>query len=58
MDREARAYLPHLYGPVNWTLVHEVAPLPLKAADVDCRLTRRAHTPVRGNNICQGVSNE
>jgi len=39
IDREARDYLPHLYGPVNWTLVNEVARLPLKVADIYRRLT-------------------
>ncbi|MBX9811364.1 MAG: hypothetical protein K2Y16_07115 [Burkholderiales bacterium] len=38
IDREARDYLPHLYGPVNWTLVDEVARLPLKVADIYRRL--------------------
>lgn len=40
IDREAREYLPHLYGPVNWTLVDEVARLPLKVADIYRRLTK------------------
>jgi nitric oxide reductase NorD protein len=39
IDREARDYLPHLYGPVNWTLVDDVARLPLKIADIYRRLT-------------------
>jgi nitric oxide reductase NorD protein len=39
IDREARDYLPHLYGPVNWTLVDEVARLPLKVAEIYRRLT-------------------
>jgi len=39
IDHEARDYLPHLYGPVNWTLVDEVARLPLKVADIYRRLT-------------------
>jgi nitric oxide reductase NorD protein len=39
IDREARDYLPHMYGPVNWTLVDEVARLPLKVADIYRRLT-------------------
>ncbi len=34
IDREARDYLPHMYGPVNWTLVNDVARLPLKIADI------------------------
>lgn len=40
IDREARDYLPHLYGPVNWTLVNDVARLPLKISDIYRRLTR------------------
>ena len=39
IDHEARDYLPHLYGPVNWTLVDNVERLPLKVADVYRRLT-------------------
>lgn len=39
IDREARDYLPHLYGPVNWTLVDDAARLPLKVADIYRRLT-------------------
>lgn len=39
IDREARDYLPHMYGPVNWTLVNDVARLPLKVADIYRRLT-------------------
>jgi nitric oxide reductase NorD protein len=39
IDREARDYLPHLYGPVNYTVVDEVSRLPLKVADVYRKLT-------------------
>ncbi|HET9700649.1 MAG TPA: nitric oxide reductase activation protein NorD, partial [Burkholderiales bacterium] len=39
IDREARDYLPHMYGAVNWTLVDDVARLPLKVADIYRRLT-------------------
>ncbi|MBI4206374.1 MAG: nitric oxide reductase activation protein [Betaproteobacteria bacterium] len=39
IDREARDYLPHMYGPVNWTLVDNVAQLPLKVAEIYRRLT-------------------
>jgi nitric oxide reductase NorD protein len=39
IDREARDYLPHMYGQVNWTLVDEIARLPLKVADIYRRLT-------------------
>ncbi len=34
IDREARDYLPYMYGPVNWTLVDDVTRLPLKVADI------------------------
>src|SRR5206468_3631346 len=30
IDREARDYLPHMYGAVSWTLVQEVAKLPAR----------------------------
>ncbi len=39
IDHEARDYLPHLYGTVNWTLVDDVARLPLKVTDIYRRLT-------------------
>lgn len=39
IDHEARDYLPHLYGPVNWTLVDNVEKLPLKVADIYRKLT-------------------
>ena len=39
IDHEARDYLPHLYGPVNWTLVNDVTRLPLKVSDIYRRLT-------------------
>ena len=39
IDREARDYLPHMYGQVNWTLVDEIARLPLKVAEIYRRLT-------------------
>jgi nitric oxide reductase NorD protein len=39
IDHEARDYLPHLYGPVNWTLVDDVKRLPLKVSDIYRRLT-------------------
>jgi nitric oxide reductase NorD protein len=34
IDHEARDYLPHMYGAVNWTLVDDVATLPVKVADI------------------------
>jgi len=39
IDHEAREYLPHLYGPVNWTLVDNVEQLPLKVGEIYRRLT-------------------
>ena len=39
IDREARDYLPHMYGAVNWTLVDDVTRLPLKVAEIYRRLT-------------------
>jgi nitric oxide reductase NorD protein len=40
IDREARDYLPHMYGAVSWTLVQDVAKLPLKVAAIYAKLTR------------------
>lgn len=39
IDHEARDYLPHLYGPVNWALVDDVNRLPLKVSDIYRHLT-------------------
>ncbi|KPL28419.1 MAG: hypothetical protein AMJ72_03555 [Acidithiobacillales bacterium SM1_46] len=39
IDNEARDYLPHMYGAVNWTLVDDVRRLPLKVSDIYRRLT-------------------
>jgi nitric oxide reductase NorD protein len=39
IDTEARDYLPHMYGPVNYTLVDKVNKLPLKVADIYRKLT-------------------
>jgi nitric oxide reductase NorD protein len=41
IDSEARDYLPHMYGAVNWTLVEDVRKLPLKVSDIYRRLTTR-----------------
>jgi nitric oxide reductase NorD protein len=41
IDREARDYLPHMYGAVNYTVIDDVASLPLKVADIYRRLTTR-----------------
>jgi len=39
IDTEARDYLPHMYGAVNWALVDDVRKLPLKISDIYRRLT-------------------
>ena len=39
IDREARDYLPHLYGPAAYTVIDEVRQLPLKVSDIYRRLT-------------------
>jgi nitric oxide reductase NorD protein len=39
IDREARNYLPRMYGTVNYTVIDDVARLPLKVADIYRKLT-------------------
>ncbi len=39
IDEEARDYLPHMYGAVNYAVIDDVAKLPLKVADIYRRLT-------------------
>ena len=39
IDREAREYLPRMYGAAHYTVIEDVARLPLKVADVYRRLT-------------------
>ncbi len=39
IDTEARDYLPHMYGAVNYVLVDDVRKLPLKVSDIYRRLT-------------------
>jgi nitric oxide reductase NorD protein len=39
IDTEARDYLPHMYGAVNWTLVDDVKTLPLRVSEIYRRLT-------------------
>ena len=39
IDREASAYLPHMYGAVNYTVVADVARLPTKLSELYRRLT-------------------
>ena len=41
IDREARDYLPHLYGAAHYTVVDDVGRLPYKVADIYRRLTTR-----------------
>lgn len=39
IDEQARDYLPHMYGAVNWALIDDVRKLPLKVSDIYRRLT-------------------
>ncbi len=39
IDSEARSYLPHMYGAVNYTVVDDVSRLPSKVSDIYRRLT-------------------
>jgi len=39
IDEEARDYLPHMYGAVNYTLVDDVRQLPFKVSDIYRKLT-------------------
>ncbi|MBI3575830.1 MAG: nitric oxide reductase activation protein [Gammaproteobacteria bacterium] len=39
IDTEARDYLPHMYGAVNWALVDNVKKLPLRVSDIYRHLT-------------------
>jgi nitric oxide reductase NorD protein len=39
IDKEARDYLPHMYGPARYVILDEVAQLPGKVADIYRRLT-------------------
>jgi nitric oxide reductase NorD protein len=39
IDNEARDYLPHMYGAVNYVLVDRVARLPFKVSDIYRQLT-------------------
>lgn len=41
IDEEARDYLPHMYGAVNYAVIDDVAKLPLKVADIYRRLTTK-----------------
>lgn len=39
LDKEARDYLPHMYGPAHYIILDDVRQLPYKAADIYRRLT-------------------
>jgi nitric oxide reductase NorD protein len=39
IDKDARDYLPHMYGPARYVILDDVAQLPAKVADVYRRLT-------------------
>ncbi len=39
LDTEAKAYLPHMYGAVNYIVIDEVRKLPLKVSDIYRKLT-------------------
>ena len=39
IDKEAKDYLPHMYGPAAFTVIDEVHKLPLKVSDIYRRLT-------------------
>ncbi len=39
IDTEAKDYLTHMYGPVNYAVIDEVRKLPLKVSDIYRRLT-------------------
>jgi nitric oxide reductase NorD protein len=39
IDKEAKDYLPHMYGPAAYTVIDEVYKLPLKVSDIYRRLT-------------------
>ena len=40
IDKDARDYLPHMYGPARYVILDDVAQLPAKVADIYRRLTR------------------
>ena len=39
IDEQARDYLPHMYGAANYTMIDDVAKLPLKVSDIYRRIT-------------------
>ena len=41
IDRDARDYLPHMYGPASYVVIDDVAKLPREVSDIYRRLTTR-----------------
>ena len=41
IDKDARDYLPHMYGPARYVVIDEIGKLPLKVSDIYRRLTTR-----------------
>jgi len=41
IDEEGQEYLPHMYGPANYTVISEVEKLPLKVSDIYRKITTR-----------------
>lgn len=39
IDKEARDYLPHMYGLAAYTVINEIRELPIKVSDIYRRLT-------------------
>ena len=39
IDEHGQDYLPHMYGAVNYTVVDDVAKLPIKVSDIYRKLT-------------------
>ena len=39
IDREAREYLPHMYGAANYSVIDDIRQLPLKVSEIYRRLT-------------------
>ncbi len=39
IDEQARDYLSHMYGAANYTIIDDVAKLPLKVSDIYRRIT-------------------
>ena len=41
IDKDARDYLPHMYGAANYIVIDDVGQLPFKVSDIYRRLTTR-----------------